>query len=797
MSEQENNQENLGNVQQDDAKKVVRRKKSSAGYGNYGGYGSYGGYGAYGGGYGAYGGGYGSYGGGYGYGYGYGQPGAQVSAAAPLPNRTLKDYLLILRERIWYIIVTFAVVLAGVLLYTIKVTPQYTSFSSIQVLRDSDAPIDVNGAQHSRNDSILSMEDFNTQVKLMESFEIVSAVKSRMKEDELKKFAAPYRDMFTIGVPKSEEEILYENRKIIPERMTLFVRITYTHPDRHMAAKIANLFATEYIRFTHQGKIQKLITSIDELTTKVAQQDAKVRELDRKLIDYREKNRAVSLDRDDDVDRMELRDINTILVNDKRTLDAISTQWSMVQDYKRAGKDLCELSFIADLPQIQKLVTDRSTQRIFVSSLEKRYKEKHPKMIEARKTLDQIDKELASAIEYAYEKIRTTYENALQNYEGSQKRLVEKKNEIIELGKKSTVYKALERERQVAEGMHQALISSLQIRNAQVSLINEGARIVDRATPSLRPSSPNYVFNIIGGILAGLVAGVGVALLAAFLDDRAKSAYDIEVVIGVPLLGVIPRVPRMSSSDKAKVAANNMDRVTTEAFRSLHSTMKVNSMTKNAKVILFTSTTPSEGKSFVVTNLALTCALNGEKTIIIDADMRLPVLAKTLGVKCQKGLIAHIEEGVPLDEAIVSDYFPNLDILACEKRATNPMQDLNSEDFLKMLQTLRQKYDKVFVDSPPVGAVSDAVSIMPAVDGVVYVVKYNSAKRKVIKNYIRRMMESNIPIFGAVMNMVTSSAAAVSSLNYYDKSYQNYYTTPPAESKKAAKEDGKSNSAKG
>lgn len=797
MSEQENNQENLGNVQQDDAKKAVRRKKSSAGYGNYGGYGSYGGYGAYGGGYGAYGGGYGSYGGGYGYGYGYGQSGAQVSAAAPLPNRTLKDYLLILRERIWYIIVTFAVVLAGVLLYTIKVTPQYTSFSSIQVLRDSDAPIDVNGAQHSRNDSILSMEDFNTQVKLMESFEIVSAVKSRMKEDELKKFAAPYRDMFTIGVPKSEEEILYENRKIIPERMTLFVRITYTHPDRHMAAKIANLFATEYIRFTHQGKIQKLITSIDELTTKVAQQDAKVRELDRKLIDYREKNRAVSLDRDDDVDRMELRDINTILVNDKRTLDAISTQWSMVQDYKRAGKDLCELSFIADLPQIQKLVTDRSTQRIFVSSLEKRYKEKHPKMIEARKTLDQIDKELASAIEYAYEKIRTTYENALQNYEDSQKRLVEKKNEIIELGKKSTVYKALERERHVADGMHQALISSLQIRNAQVSLINEGARIVDRATPSLRPSSPNYVFNIVGGILAGLVAGVGVALLAAFLDDRAKSAYDIEVVIGVPLLGVIPRVPRMSSSDKAKVAANNMDRVTTEAFRSLHSTMKVNSMTKNARVILFTSTTPSEGKSFVVTNLALTCALNGEKTIIIDADMRLPVLAKTLGVKCQKGLIAHIEEGVPLDEAIVSDYFPNLDILACEKRATNPMQDLNSEDFLKMLQTLRQKYDKVFVDSPPVGAVSDAVSIMPAVDGVVYVVKYNSAKRKVIKNYIRRMMESNIPIFGAVMNMVTSSAAAVSSLNYYDKSYQNYYTTPPAESKKAAKEDGKSNSAKG
>lgn len=85
----------------------------------------------------------------------------------------------------------------------------------------------------------------------------------------------------------------------------------------------------------------------------------------------------------------------------------------------------------------------------------------------------------------------------------------------------------------------------------------------------------------------------------------------------------------------------------------------------------------------------------------------------------------------------------------------------------------------MFVDSPPVGAVSDAVSIMPAVDGVIYIVKFNSAKRKTIKNYIKRMMESNIPVFGAIMNMVSSSASSVYSMNYYDKSYQNYYTNPP------------------
>ncbi len=776
MSE-ENNLQNQNTEQVNQAqttKKVIKRKKVSGYGGGYGGYGS-----SYGGGYGY--GGYGNYGGGYGYGYGYGQGAVPVPAQVQtMPNRTFKDYLMILRERIWYIIITFFIILAGVLLYTFRITPEYTSFSSIQILRDSEVPIDgPGGSQHSRNDIILSIEDFNTQVKLMESFEIVAAVKSRLKEDELKRFVAPYRDMFTIGVPKSEEELLFENRRIIPERMTLFVRITFTHPDKYTAAKIANLFAQEYIRFTHQNKVQKLITSIDELRTKVAQQEAKVKELDKKLVEFREKNRAFSLNRESDVDSMELKDLNSILTNDKRVFDSVSTQWEMIQNFKREGKDLCELPFVSDLPQISKLITDRSTQRVFVSSLEKRYKEKHPKMIEARKALDQINKELDVAINYAYQKIESTYQNALKNYEDSQRRLAEKKEAIIDLDKKSIIYKSLERERQVAESMHSSLIASMNVRTAQVSLINEGARIVDHASPSLRPSSPNYILNVVLGVFAGLVGGVGIALLVAFLDDRAKSAYDIEAVIGIPLLGIIPRVVRLNSSEKAQVAASNADRITTEAFRSLHSTLKVNNMTKNAKVILFTSTTPSEGKSFVVTNLAFTCALNGEKTIIIDADMRLPVLAKTLGISASKGLVSHIENGDALDDVIIKDFFPNLDVLCCEKRATNPMQDLNSEEFFNLLQVLREKYDKVFVDSPPVGAVSDAVSIMPAVDGVIYVVKFNSAKRKVIKNYIRRLMDANIPIFGAIMNMVSSGATSSYSMNYYDKSYQNYYTQPP------------------
>ena len=656
------------------------------------------------------------------------------------------------------------------------------SMARVQILRDADVAIDGPGStEKSRNFTILSMEDFNTQVKILESNEIIRAVKSRMKEDEIVRFMAPYNDMFTLGPRKTEEELLAENRTIAPERMSLIIRIVFEHPDPDMAATIANLFAQEYLNYTHHTRVQKILDSIDELRIKVAQQEAKVKELDKRLVEYREQYKAISLENLDDVDRNELRDLNTILTSDKRAFDSASTQWNLVQEFKREGKPLTDLPFIAELPQISKLLTDRSTQQVFVASSEKRYKEKHPRMIEARKALDQLNKEIDVAVGSAEQKVQAAYEAARQNYEQSQKRLLEKKEEILDLGRKAIVYKSIEREKQVAESMHAGLIASMNVRLAQVNLINEGANIIDKASPAIRPVSPNIPLNIILGIFGSLAGGVLVAFIVAFMDDRAKSAYDIESVVGLPLLGVIPRIRKLNSSEKAQVAVSNADRATTEAFRSLHSILKVNTIAKDSKVLLFTSTTPSEGKSFVVTNLALMCAMHGEKTIIIDADLRLPAMAKILGIESQNGVVSHIEDGKPIEECVIKDYYPNLDVLPCEKRSQNPTQALGSEEFISMLAKFREQYDRVFIDSPPVGAVSDAIALLPYVDGVVYIVKFNSVSRKAIQKNIRRLMVSNVPIVGAIMNMVPQGAASGYNLNYYDKSYQNYYTSQDEE----------------
>jgi len=765
-------------------KRVVGKGNANASYGGYGssqkrvtgkgGASSYGGYGA--GGYGGYGTGYGgSYQGSY-YG-GYYGAGGSVDAGnnASVPNRTLRDYMMILRERSWYIFITFLVIIAGVSLHTARITPSYLSQARIQILRDTDRTIPVPGAESNRNDIISNIEDFNTQVKILESSEIINLVRSRLKDEERVSLMAPFEDKFVIGPKMTESEIIAKCRVIAPERLSLIVNIGFEHPDARVAMQMANLFAQEYINYTQQARVKKLLEQSDELMHKVAQQDEKVKALDKRLVEYREKYGAISLEITEDVDRKELSELNSLLTSDKNNLDRLRTLWSQMQEVKEQGKSLLEIPYIAGDTNVARLISDRTQMQIAISTQEKRYKDKHPKMIEYRKTLDQTNKELEQAIESAYQLAKTSLDNTQISYEKSVKHLNDKKTEMIELAKIAVAYNAIERERNVEKSVHSALITSMTVKTTQINLIGPAAQLVDAATMPIRYHRPNYLLYIAGGLFAGIVFGILVALLVAFLDDRAKSSYDIESVIGLPLLGIIPRIKKLNTTEKAQIVSASNSGIVTEAFRTLYSSIKASPVGKDANVILSTSTTPSEGKSFVITNLALTAAMNGEKVIVVDMDMRLPSIAKILNIKTDKGLISCIENDSDVDDAIIKDFFPNMDILPSEKRATNPMNLLNSPSFVTILEKLRSEYDKVYIDSPPIGVVSDALNIFPAVDGVIYVVKFNAVDRKAIKLNVKRMLDANVPILGAVMNMTNMKFGSYYSTNYYNKQYQNYY----------------------
>jgi len=718
-------------------------------------------------------GGYGGYGYGYGGGYGGGSYGASYEGGGGSPQRSFKDYFLMFRERIWYLIVSLFIIFSGSILYTFNKTKVYTAVAQVQLLRDDPSAMGTDAEMEPNQ--IRGSEDLNTQLSVLNSSTIIKGVEQRLQDEVRERFMAPYSDALSLSGPLSPVEVLGRNRGISQQRGSLMVNIAYTHPDPIIAADVANLFAKEYIDHNLKLNIDGSMKAVEDLRIRADQQKERVEELDLKLAEYRESHNAVSLDSQENIARTQLTSLNTMKLEAKNNYDLIETQWNLIDSYRREGRNLWELSFIAEQSRVSNLLQNISGSKISISSQSKRYREKHPVMIQLLQTLQESEVELVSAVQNAVDKLYAKFSEAKSNYEVSSKRLAEKESELIELSKTRVEYNSILRDFEVQQSFFQALNSRMTQEKAAVNLKNPNARIIDEAFPPLRHSSPNVMMNLAAGLFGGLAVGAGLVLIAAFLDDRVKSAFDIEGTIGLPMLGVVPRIKKLDTNSKAQAVASNVDRHVTETFRSIHSALKLNDESKNAKVMVTTSTVPGEGKSFVSSNLSLTFANHGEKTLLLDGDLRLPNVARSLQLENDFGLLDHIEKDVSLDEVIIKEVYPNLDVLPSGGKSKNPTQVLNSAKFEAMIAELRDRYDRIVVDSPPLAAVSDALNLLPLADGVVYVIKFNTVKRKTAVLNVRRLWESNTPVFGAVLNNISSTLSHYYYSSYSDKAYQEYY----------------------
>jgi succinoglycan biosynthesis transport protein ExoP len=703
------------------------------------------------------------------YGYGYGENDYALLG----PQRSFKDYLLIFRERIWYLVVALFIILFGSILYTVTKTKVYTAVAKIQLLRDDPSPLQPMTDLDSNK--ILGAEDFNTQIDILNSVAIIRRVEGRLKADELEEFMAPYKDKAMAGIAVTSVDVLGKNRKILPQRMGLTVGISFMHPDPIIAARIANLFAEEFSDYNQMLNIDSSIRAVRALKERVEQQRDRVGELELQIAEYREQNDAISLNEDENTMRADLLQLREIKLKEKNRHDNFSVRWEQIETYREKGINLWELQFIANEERVVSLLDQISQIKIKIASFSKRYREQHPVMIAQLNALQESESELATAVTDAASELYAAYVEAKSNYELAGKRLVESETELFKLSKIRIEYNSLLRDRTVEQGFLQALTARMIEESAQVNFKKTNVRVIDEAFPPIRHSSPNTLLNIAAGLFGGLAAGTGLIFLVAFFDDRVKSTFDIEETIGLTLVGVISKIKNLDDSGKAQMVASNIDRSVTEAFRSIYSTLKLNDKSKDAKVILTTSTIPGEGKSFVSSNLALAFASHGEKTLLLDGDLRLPSVARSLQVEKDIGILPFIKGDIGLDDAIAKEVYPNFDILSTGGKSKNPTQILNSPKFREMLSELRERYDRIVIDSPPLAAVSDALNLLPVADGVLYVVKFNTVSHRVITKNLRNIKDSTKPLFGAVLNDISRSLSYQYS-GYSGDEYGDYYT---------------------
>ena len=274
---------------------------------------------------------------GYGYGYGYGEGGGGSA------QRSLNDYLLILRERIWYVVVVFLVVFISVLIQTFGTTKIYESYASIQMLREAPK-IMLN--QQILDEGIRGNEDLNTLVKVMESSMIIKRVAERITGDDLKQFMQPYEKGGWSG-PLTPLEVLGENRRIGVVRQSLVVQVSYRHPNPEIAAKVANMFVDEFIGWNTRIRIEESMRGVEDIQVRIEQQRKRVEEQAIALQEYREKNASGSLDQRKDIVTEKLKSLNSYVIQTGNNLKEAEIRWQQVQQRLESKGDLAELQFIA------------------------------------------------------------------------------------------------------------------------------------------------------------------------------------------------------------------------------------------------------------------------------------------------------------------------------------------------------------------------------------------------------------------------------------------------------------------
>ncbi len=326
---------------------------------------------------------------------------------------------------------------------------------------------------------------------------------------------------------------------------------------------------------------------------------------------------------------------------------------------------------------------------------------------------------------------------------------------------------------------------------------NSSAKVVDKAVLPSEPSSPNYITNTIVGFLIGFVMVVGIIVLRELFDITIRTEEDVEQSCKHPILAEVPNMTAptkgvttygdsrrrgkyaaVSQAEKTALMGPDISFAASEAYKLLRTKLQFSFADEgNCRVIGLSSALSGEGKSLTAVNLAYAMAQLDKKVLLVDCDMRRPTLASKLGLLKYPGLSNYLTRQCGLEELVqtceIKDTDHEFHVISAGENPPNPVELLSSERMKKALNAMRQTYDYVILDLPPVGEVSDAMTIAKETDGILLVVRQNYCDRLVLSDAVRQFAFIDTRILGVVYNCTTEHSGKYGK-SYY-KRYHKYY----------------------
>jgi succinoglycan biosynthesis transport protein ExoP len=712
------------------------------------------------------------------------KPASQASGVKDEDNiierRTLRDYYIILRERLWIALPLALLVAVPMGYFQARETPMYSSTATMQF----EKPETVVTSQVVVDSAVRSDIELNTNIQILESARLRTRVVESFTPEEVQILQRPYIKSAPRGTPPPPAAAALGSVSIAPARNSLLISVTARHPDPQAAALVANRYVSQFMNYLieHVGGINE--TAVEFLKTRSEQLRKESEGAEQKLQAYMKSHNLVSLDKSKDIVGDKLKTISGTLTNAQLTRLSFENQYALVEKYRKENRNLVEIQYIATHANVPTLTAQLSSLLQTESVLAERYLERHPKMVDLANNIAVIQDQLSRAIDLAIADLSTRLNESRETERTLQLEFNKAEKESLLLGDVAVEYKSLEDQANIAKSNYMQILDRLSQTTTTKNIGSEKIPIhqLDPALPAGSPYAPNIRAITRSCIGVGVLVFLGVAIGLSFIDDRIKSAWDVESFIGVNLLGIIPDLSSMKDDEKYSLLLNNQQAPGVEAFLSVYSSVKIHSKLDFPKSILVTSTIPGEGKTLISCNLAGSFARHGKNTLLVDCDLRRPMLHRHFKQQNTTGIITWFESGAALDSELATSpalgiikIADNLSLLCSGGRSKTPTEILENPVFGQLLEKLKREFDLVIIDSPPLGAVTDSLLIAERTDEVIYVCRFNRAFRKHIRLYMKALRGGKNEVLGVVLNGLSPRRIEYYSNYRYYRSYKKYY----------------------
>lgn len=667
----------------------------------------------------------------------------RAGAAPHLPATfDLRDLLRILSAQRWTIAATAAIVVLAVGLLTFTATPYYRAKVRVLIERHNSNPTSF---QEIYQLGTGSDDYYSTQHKILESRAVAAGALALLGPDD--------RQTYTPANGGNPVDEFLRLRQVLPVPKSRLVDVTTDHPDPAVAGRAAEALVAAYV----QNGLQRLEDASSEALKKLAK-DAE--DLQQKLLaaelavqEFRQTHEMVTTSDRQSLVAARLEKLTDELAEIERTRSEaaarLRTAAAVATDAAWAG-DLPEVLDNLVIANCKRTLLDARAER---SQLAQNYKAQHPRMLSLASRIQAVEAQLQTEVAAVHRGLQQQLDRAESRAADVKQRIADQTKALLELEGKTSQHDMLVEEASATRKLHDTVLARLK----EVQLIHGAEQTnvhsIGGAEISGAPVRPNKLLNLLLAVFGGLVIAFALAFTVDLCDRTLKTEEDVTRILGLPMLGLVPRMQGKRQTD-GRLDPETLDERSSmsEAFRTIRTGLAFSSRNRTLRSLAITSAAPSEGKSLVAINLAVAFARSGKRVLLVDADLRRPRLHKAFALPSGEGFSSVLIGTRQLTEVTHRTPVANLDILPCGVIPPNPVELLGGAGMRPALDAMFAAYDFVLFDSPPVGIVSDACVIGTMVDHVLFVVRSCRTNRAHARRAVGQLHTTGANVAGTIVN---------------------------------------------